>query len=111
MTTADLVDKLYGVKTYQNTSANNNTVQTTPTQIVSNDPGALQMTLINLGANDMYIWVDESVSSTKGILIAANGGSYEINFTTYMKMPTYSWWGVAPAGATAIAVLRESILQ
>lgn len=111
MTTADLIAKMYGVKTYQSTIANNDTVQTTPTQIVSNDPGALQMTLINLGANDMYIWVDESVSSTKGILIAANGGSYEINFTTYMKMPTYSWWGVAPAGATAIAVLRESILQ
>lgn len=111
MTTSDLIEKLYGVKTYQNTEANNSTVQTTPTQIVSNDPGALQMTLINLGAYDMYIWVDESVSATRGILIAANGGSYEINWQDYMRMPTYSWWGIAPGGATAVAVLRESILE
>jgi len=110
MTTKDIIDKMYGVTTYESTEPLNSTIQTTPTQIVSNDPGALQMTLINLGANDLYLWRDESVSATKGILIASNGGAYEINFTTHLRMPTFSWWAIAPAGATEIAVMRESIL-
>ncbi len=110
MTTKDIIEKMYGVSTYETTEAMNATIQTTPTQILANDPGALQMTLINLGANDLYLWRDESVSASKGILIASNGGAYEINFTTHLRMPTFSWWAVAPAGVTNVAVLRESIL-
>ncbi len=111
MTTKDIIDKLYGVTTYQNNEPLNSIVQTFPTQIISNDPGALQLTIINLGTNDMYLWTDESVSETKGILIAASGGAYEIDFTTHMRLPTNSWWGVAPAGSTNVSVLRESILS
>jgi len=111
MTTKDIIDKLYGVTTYQNDEPLNSTILSTPTQIVSNDPGALQLTIINLGANDMYLWIDESVSSTRGILIASNGGSYEIDFTSHMRLPTNSWWAIAPAGNTNVAVLRESILS
>ena len=111
MTTQDVIDKLYGVKTYQSNDPMNSTITAVPTQIVANDPAALQLTIINTGANDLMLWNDESVSTTKGILIAANGGSYEIDFTRFMKMPTYSWWGICAAGlTTTIAVLRESIL-
>ena len=111
MTTQDLITKLYGVNSYQNSKALNTSMSDVPTEIVSNDPGAMQLTIINLGANDVYIWLDGSVSTTKGILLAANGGSYEIDFTRFMKMPTYSWWGVCATGlTTTLAVMRESIL-
>ncbi len=110
MTTAEIIEKIYGVKTYSDNGVENATITTVPTKIVSNNPGALQWTLINLGANDMYIWNNEDVSSNKGILIAANGGSYEINFKSYLRMPTYSWWGITLTGTTTVASLRECIL-
>jgi len=110
MTTAEVIEKKLGIKTYQNTEVMNAIVGLTPVQIVSNDPGCLHFTLINLGANDIYIWNDESVSSTHGILVPGNGGMYYINFNDTMLMPTYSWWGLAVGAATNIAVLRESIL-
>ncbi len=110
MVTQDVINTLYGVTTYQDDQPENSTISTTPTKIVSNNPGALQLTLINLGVNDMYIFTDESVSTSKGILIAANGGSYEIDFTRFMLMPTYSWFGIVATGTTTIAMLRQCIL-
>lgn len=111
MDTRQVVNKLYGVQTYQSQVALNTSIGDTPAEIVSNDPGALQLTIVNLGNSDLYLWIDGNVSTSRGILIAANGGAYEIDITRQMLMPTYSWWGVCASGnTTTVAVLRQSIL-
>lgn len=110
MTTLDIINKLYGVSTYEENNPLNTSVQTHPTQILANNPGALQLTIINTGASDLMLWNDETVSSTNGILIAANGGSYEIDFTRFMLMPTYSWWAVGVGGTTTVSAKRQAIL-
>lgn len=110
MTTADLITKLYGVNT---TETDNplavSSIGTTPVRLLDNDPGGLQITIINSGAQDMYMWTDPTVSTTKGILIQANGGSYEIDFTRFMRMPTREWWAVTATATTTAAIKRTVI--
>jgi len=50
------------------------TVGTTPTEILRNNPDRVFWLIVNLSANNGYIGWDREVSSTKGIFVAANGG-------------------------------------
>lgn len=103
MNTQDLLDKLYGVNTFDaDDQMGITTINTTPTQFLANDPNALQLTIINTGTNDMNIWTDSTVSTTKGIRIAANGGSYEIDFTRFGTFPTRTWWAIGLLGSTTL---------
>lgn len=110
MTTLDIIEKIYGVKTYEVDNPLATTVQQTATQLLPNDPGGLQITIVNLGANDLYLWTDPSVSATKGIQLQANGGSYEIDFTRFMTLPSREWWAIGSGGTTTVSVKRVSIL-
>lgn len=111
MTTLDIIQKLYGVQTYEVDNPLTTAVLTTPTQILPNDPGGLQITIVNLGTNDLFLWTDPSVSATKGIQLQANGGSYEIDFTRFMTLPAREWWAIGSGGTTTVSVKRVSILK
>jgi len=51
-----------------------NTVATTPTLILRNNPDRIYWLIVNLSPNDGYAGWDAQVSPTRGILIPANGG-------------------------------------
>lgn len=111
MTARDVIDKLYGIKTYdQDDPLGVTTVNATSTRLVENNPNALQLTIINTGTNDINVWTDSTVSSTKGIRIAANGGSYEIDFTRFGNFPTREWWGIGIGGTSTVSIKRLNIL-
>lgn len=111
MNAKDLLDKLYGVATVEVDDPLTTIVSaSTPTRLLPNDPGALQVTIINTGGTDMHIWTDSSVSNSKGILIAASGGSYEIDITRFALMPTREWWALGNGGATTASSKRTTIL-
>lgn len=109
MTTRDIIEKNLGVKTAEEDTPITSAVLTTATRVLDNNPGGLQITLINLGSNDIFIWTDPTVSSTNGILIAKNGGSYEIDYTRFMLMPTREWWAIGSGGTSTISVKRTVI--
>lgn len=110
-TTREILNKLYGVNVLEEDDpTGTTTVTTTPTRILPNNPGGLQVTIINTGSNDLNLWTDNSVSATKGIRIAANGGSYEIDFTRFGTMPTREWWAVALSSTTTVSVKRTTIV-
>jgi len=50
------------------------TVLTTPTLILRNNPDRIFWLVVNLSANNGYLGWDTLVSSTRGLLVAANGG-------------------------------------
>jgi len=50
------------------------TVATTPTLILKNNPDRIFWLIVNLSPYDGYAGWDTKVSSTKGLLIPANGG-------------------------------------
>ena len=111
MVTQDLLNKLYGVNTLElDDPLGVNSVTQSETRILDNNPGALQITIINTGASDMLIWTDPTVSATKGILLAANGGAYEIDFTRFGSMPTREWWAVGKTGSTTVTTKRVTIV-
>lgn len=109
MTAQDIVNKLYGVNTMEELPEATS-VGSTPVRIFGNNPGALQLTFINLGSTDGYLWTTPDVSASKGILIAANGGSYEIDITRFMTLPTSEWWFVVATGTTNVYGKRMQII-
>ena len=111
MTTQDLLEKLYGVRLYKNTQVLNDTVGTTATPIVSNDPGAVFILVDNLGTSDVVFDTDPGVTTTKGTLLAAQGGNMSWNAMQHFLMPTEAWYAIGVTGTSPIRVTRYSILE
>jgi len=63
-----------GFKTKPRINPVTNTVDTTATKILLNNPDRIFWLVVNLSVNKGYIGWDSEVSSSKGIPIAANGG-------------------------------------
>jgi hypothetical protein len=74
--------------------------------IVGNDPDAIALNIINLGANNVFIALTPDVSSTKGILIGANGGILSLVLRDDFTLPSREWFGVSPGGASTLYVVR-----
>jgi len=51
-----------------------NTVATTPTLILRNNPDRIYWLIVNLSPYDGYVGWDSQVSATRGLLLPANGG-------------------------------------
>lgn len=64
---------------------------------VDNDRVALY--ICNLGANDAYLSLDETVSATHGIVLSANGGNVALNFREDFGLVGRAWYASAPGGA------------
>jgi len=56
-----------------------NTVDTTPTLILRNNPDRIFWLIVNLSANNGYVGWDTQVSSSRGLFIAGNGGFISAN--------------------------------
>jgi len=66
--------KKLGFKTRLIVNPVTDTVGTTPTEILRNNPDRIFWLVVNLSVNDGYVGWDRQVSSTRGLLAAANGG-------------------------------------
>ena len=74
MNVIDLFEKLYGVKCDVVENPITDTVTTAVTQLLKNDPGRCNWTLVNLGATPLYFCFTPDPSANKGIYVAINGG-------------------------------------
>jgi len=79
---------------------------TTATSVVGNDPEALALTLINLGANTAWLLFEDTVSTTRGLLLNANGGYVSLTVRDDQTLPTRRWWAVTSTGVTTILSIR-----
>ena len=104
MSLASVIDKRFGVRT----QAAQKTVSlgTTATEIVPNNPDRLGVTIVNLSTNSVYLALDSSVSSSKGILLAPSGGSASFNVEEDYQMVGWAIWGVASGASSAIFVIE-----
>jgi len=64
----------FGFKTRLVVNPVTDTVGTTATEILKNNPDRVYWLIVNLSAYDGYAGWDRGVSATKGILLPANGG-------------------------------------
>lgn len=75
--------------------------------ICGNDPDAVGLTIVNVGAQNVFIGLTQGVSATNGIFLGANGGLVTMSVKDDYTLPTREWFAVSPAGASTVYVLRQ----
>ena len=85
----------------------NPTCQNAPTKLVNNNPDRVGLIMINLGANDVYIALNNGVSTTNGIKLPANGGNVTMTVRDDFTLPGREWDGITNAATSAMYVLEE----
>lgn len=82
-------------------------VGTSAVEILGNDPNRLAFTVINLSANILYICPGRDPSSSKGIVLAPNGGSASATWSEDFHTVGVSWFALASGAASAVYTLEE----
>lgn len=78
-----------------------------PISVAGFNPEAVTVTFVNTGVNDIYLWIDDTVSAANGIKLGASGGLLSLTVRDDMMLPTENWYAVSPGGASVIAALYE----
>lgn len=84
----------------------NPNIQTTVTTICNNNPDRVGLVVINLGSNDVFAWIDNSVGTTKGVRLTANGGVMTLTVRDDYTLVAEQWIGIASGGASLVGVLE-----
>jgi len=80
-------------------------VATTPTNIVPANPDRVMLAIQNIGAYDVYIHFDETVSVTKGLLCSKAGGGWVFYYKEDGVLPGLPWYGVGDGGSSNVYVV------
>jgi len=75
MTTKELIDKKFGIRTDVVVNPLVSSVGTSVTRLLGNNPNRVAWRIVNLSSNNLYILNDEEVSSSRGIMLYPNGGT------------------------------------
>ncbi len=73
---------------------------------IPHNPECVGTTIINLGANDVYLSPSSGVSSASGIFLSASGGSMSLTVRDDLVLAGHEWYAISPAGASALFVIR-----
>lgn len=79
------------------------TVGTTASRIVLNNPRRVKLTLLNLGASDVYVGFDSSVTTSSGLKLVASTGTLESNASDDGEEVLVELWAISgTAGQTVM---------
>lgn len=96
------IEDKFGIKTRSYSDPVTPTVATTVTQILKNNPDRLAYTIINLTAYSIYIAFDREVSTTRGILIPASGGSLSMSADEDGELVGYEVFAISATSTSTI---------
>ena len=85
-------------------------VGTADVQLVENNPGRTNLTIVNLSTNTVYLSPMSAASSSSGILLTASGGSLAMNYNDDLVLPTLEWHAIASGSSSNVFVIEASIL-
>jgi hypothetical protein len=85
----------------------NPNIQITATTVVQSNPDRIGLIMVNMGVNDVFIGLTNSVSATNGIRIVANGGNVTMTVRDDFTLPAREWDGLASGGTSLMYVLEE----
>jgi len=106
MSVAEYVEKELGFPTRAIENPVRDTVDTTPRIVLRLNPDRFQWLIVNMGDADIYIGFTKEVSSTRGIVVAADGGYASMHARDDGEAVTYEIWAVAATGTQAIYVIE-----
>ena len=77
----------------------------TDTAVVGVDPERVFVLCVNLSVNTVYLGYDSAVGSARGIILGANGGSYQVDVEEDFMLPTRALRAVATGGSSSMYVV------
>tara|TARA_S200002703_G_scaffold160053_1_gene176357 strand:+ start:1413 stop:1781 length:369 start_codon:yes stop_codon:yes gene_type:complete len=83
------------------------TIGTSVSNVLGNDPERVSFFLMNLGASDIYLSTTPSPSSSNGIVLSANGGFIGFNAKDDQIIPTMAWWALGAGASLPLQVLTQ----
>lgn len=101
--------QLYGLNQPPRCTLNNFQASNTVTKFLSNGAARLSEAWFNPTSVPVYLFFDSSVSTTRGILLQANGGFFSLDFRSDTVLPTYEMWGVTAAQGAFITEVDCSV--
>jgi len=91
--------KVFGFPTRLIENPVTNSVATTATKILNNNPDRVFWLAINLSAQDGYVGFSREVSSTRGVLVTATGGFVSMSAEEDGESVAYEVLAISPGGA------------
>lgn len=82
-------------------------IGTTFSSVVGNDPERVSIFVQNLSANTIYLGYDQAVSSSRGIILPANGGGIGFNAKDDQILSTLALFTVATGALSDLLVLTQ----
>ena len=112
MPLADLLEKLFGVRTRPVENPSGNTaVGVDILQILPGNPNRLGATILNLSANVVYVAPSRNVSATadaeQGVLLDPNGGQMTLIWNEDFDLLSREWFAVATGADSQVYALEE----
>jgi len=101
-----LLNNEYGVDTYQGSQTGVVAVGTVSTKVIGANPNRVALVFVNNGINNVYLFTDNTVSATKGFLLAGGGGSVTLNWRDDLVLNAQEWWGIAIGAADNVFVME-----
>lgn len=105
-----LIEEKYGVSSRPVVNPITSNVAIVATRILTDNPRRLSVLIMNTGANPVYIGLDNSVSSTRGIYLAAGGGAISLMWRDDFENQCHERWAIAVGGVSTIYVEENVIL-
>jgi hypothetical protein len=106
MKLVEVLENMYGVRTDMRVNPITDTIATSATQLLRNNPNRLAWTLINLGSEAVYLSFTPDVGTTKGIYVASGGGTMGLLFSEDFELVTYPVYGIGAAGGDKIYLVE-----
>jgi hypothetical protein len=104
---SDLLQNLYGVKSFSQINKTTSLVQDTVTSIMSANPNRLSFLVVNTSTANIYLSSQNDVSSTKGIYLAPLGGSIIMQWDRDFELVASQWFAIASNADSEIYILEN----
>src|SRR5438309_1110261 len=68
------------------------------------NPNRFALHCINLSVNNVFAYIDNTVTSSKGIFLGPNGGGFVLTWEEDFELVAAEWWFVASAAASNLLI-------
>lgn len=84
----------------------NTSIGVTSARIAPKNPTRVALIVMNLSANDVYVRPTRDATTSAGVLLKPNGGSFVTVLDEDLVLPTFDWFAVASGASSTIYVLE-----
>lgn len=81
-------------------------VGTSSAVLVKNNPERVNLLVINLSVNTVYLRPNNPATTAAAIILAPNGGSFSTNLLEDLVLPSYQYHAVASGAASDVLVIE-----